>query len=517
MTRRGNRTLASSPTLVGAVTVLVVAVAVFLAYNANDGLPFVPTSRLVLELPNGTTVGTASEVREGGYRIGVVDEMRVVRLRDGRVGAAAVLKLDKGASRLPVDTRFAVRLRGAIGAKYIEVQRGRAPTRLADGATVPLGRTAVPVELDEVLSAFDAPTRAGVRRSLRGGGDALAGRGPELNRAFSELPEMLGELTPVMANLADRRTQLGGSVRAAGAIARAVAPVARQQAHLFAALADTFGALARRPAALQATIEEAEPTLHEGAGQLRAQRPFLVRAGALLDDLDATARRLRTALPALNDGVEASVGPLRRSSALADELRTTLGALDRLARDPAAGVALRGLRATVETLQPQARFYGPFITVCNALNLWATFFTNHVSVPSVTGTGQFALLQIAGPQDDAVNQMGANEFAIGRNAAPGTSPQHLHADPFPSAVHDDGSADCDWGQAGYRYSGNRNDDTPDRYYRRAFIDAFAAGAGEGPIYRRFDREGKGSGLGPARVAPGQTFTRRPGGRAAPER
>ena len=42
---RGGRmgSIAASPTLVGAVTVLVVVVAVFLAYQANNGLPFVPT------------------------------------------------------------------------------------------------------------------------------------------------------------------------------------------------------------------------------------------------------------------------------------------------------------------------------------------------------------------------------------------------------------------------------------------------------------------------------------------
>ncbi len=517
MTRRGARSLGSSPVLVGAVTVLVVVVAVFLAYNANNGLPFVPTSRLVLQLPNGATVGTASEVREGGYRIGVVDEMRVVRLDDGRVGAAAVLKLDDSAGRLPVDTTFAVRLRGAIGAKYVDVQRGRSHAKLADGATVPLGRTTVPVELDEILSAFDAPTRAGIRRSLRGSGDGVAGRGPELNRALAELPDMLGQLAPVMANLADRRTRLSESVRATGALFRAIAPVAAEQADLFGAMADTFGALARHPAALRATIEQAAPTLRDGARDLRAQRPFLTRVAALLGDAEATARRLRTALPALNDGVEASIGPLRRTPPLADELRATLGELDLLARDPASGIALRGLRATVDSVQPQASFYGPFITVCNALNLWMTFFTNHISVPSPTGTAQYALVQLGGPQDDALNQTGANEFAVGRNALPGFSAQHLHSDPFPSAVRADGSADCEWGQAGYRYGANANDDTPDRYYRRAVVDAFAPGTGEGPVYGRFDREGKGVRLGPARVPPGQTFTRRPGGRAAPER
>ena len=42
-------TIAASPTMVGAVTTLIVIVAVFLAYNANNGLPFVPVYRVSVE------------------------------------------------------------------------------------------------------------------------------------------------------------------------------------------------------------------------------------------------------------------------------------------------------------------------------------------------------------------------------------------------------------------------------------------------------------------------------------
>ena len=38
--------LAASPTIVGAITTLTVVVAVFLAYNANSGLPFAPVYRI---------------------------------------------------------------------------------------------------------------------------------------------------------------------------------------------------------------------------------------------------------------------------------------------------------------------------------------------------------------------------------------------------------------------------------------------------------------------------------------
>ena len=69
--------------LVGAVTTLVVVVAVFLAYNANKGLPFVPTTSLKFQVSNGANLLPGNEVREGGSRIGLVDDMKPVRLPDG--------------------------------------------------------------------------------------------------------------------------------------------------------------------------------------------------------------------------------------------------------------------------------------------------------------------------------------------------------------------------------------------------------------------------------------------------
>ena len=53
MTRRGTASLVASPVLVGAVTVLISIIAVFIAYNANAGLPFVPTYDLHAEIPSG--------------------------------------------------------------------------------------------------------------------------------------------------------------------------------------------------------------------------------------------------------------------------------------------------------------------------------------------------------------------------------------------------------------------------------------------------------------------------------
>src|SRR5215210_2946083 len=70
--------LAASPTMVGAVTTLIVIVAVFLAYNANNGLPFVPVYRVSVEIPNGARLGNNNEIRIGGTRVGVVEAIEPV-------------------------------------------------------------------------------------------------------------------------------------------------------------------------------------------------------------------------------------------------------------------------------------------------------------------------------------------------------------------------------------------------------------------------------------------------------
>ena len=70
--------------LVGAVTVLVVIVAVFLAYNANNGLPFVSTYNLKARVPNADALVKGNEVRIGGARVGVVKSVVPVQIERRR-------------------------------------------------------------------------------------------------------------------------------------------------------------------------------------------------------------------------------------------------------------------------------------------------------------------------------------------------------------------------------------------------------------------------------------------------
>src|SRR5918911_1525585 len=105
MRAKGTASVVASPVLVGAVTTLIVIVSVFLAYNANKGLPFVPTYDLSATIPNGSNLVEGNEVRVGGFRVGVVDRIGTsTKIVSGVPKSVAVLhmKIDKKASPLPV-------------------------------------------------------------------------------------------------------------------------------------------------------------------------------------------------------------------------------------------------------------------------------------------------------------------------------------------------------------------------------------------------------------------------------
>src|SRR5215217_3547271 len=105
--RRGTRQLGASPVLIGAVTLLVAIVAVFISYSANNGLPFVPAYQLKAQMPNGAKLVKGNEVRAGGFRVGIVKDIKSARKRvDGEERAIAVLdlRLDKKIEPLSVDT-----------------------------------------------------------------------------------------------------------------------------------------------------------------------------------------------------------------------------------------------------------------------------------------------------------------------------------------------------------------------------------------------------------------------------
>jgi virulence factor Mce-like protein len=443
---RGSRpSVLGSPVLVGAITVLIVVVGVFLAYNANKGLPFVPTYDINARVPSAADLVIGNDVRVGGDRVGVVSTITPVRAKDGKVSAILGLKLDKTVDPLATDSTVIVRPRSALGLKYVEVTPGHRGKALAAGDTLPLANARPhPVEIDQVFNMFTKPARTGIQQSLTGLGNGFAGRGADLNRAIVALRPLVDRLTPVAQNLASSQTRLGRFFRSLDAAASEVSPVAEEQAALFRNLDTTFTALASvaRPY-IQDSISESPPTEQAAIREFPRQRPFLVNTAALFRELKPGARVLPTALPVLADALQVGKRTLARTPALNAELTDVFHSLDRFVADPVVPRGIKRLGETVTTLQPTLDFVTPSQTTCNYITLWFRNIASLLSEGDLNGTWQRFII-VATPQ-------GPNNEG-GPSSAPANGPtveNHLHANPYPNTAAPGQTKECEAGNEDY--------------------------------------------------------------------
>jgi virulence factor Mce-like protein len=446
--RRRGVSIAANPVLIGAATTLVVIVAVFLAYNANSGLPFVPTYELKTEVPDAANLVKGNDVRIGATRVGSVTAIEPVTHSDGSVAAVLTLKLQTDVKPLPVDSTVLIRPRSALGLKYVQITRGTSTQGFADGATVPLSNAKPqPVEIDQVLSTFDDRTRAASQSNLTEFGNGFAGRGQDLNRAIEELNPLLVNLTPVMQNLSDPQTRLGRLVRALGRTARVVAPSAATQAELFANLDTTFRALANvaRPF-IQDSISGGPPALDRAIQDFPKQRPFLANTEALFRELRPGARALRDAAPDLADAVTVGTKTLKRSPAFNAQLTTTFEALQRLADDPLVSLGIKDLTSTATILTPTLAQLTPVQTTCNYATLFFRNVASLLSVGDQHGTSQRFII-VATPQGP--NNEGSPASAPANGGVPGKQDNYLHTNPYPHTASPGQPKECESGKENF--------------------------------------------------------------------
>jgi phospholipid/cholesterol/gamma-HCH transport system substrate-binding protein len=433
--------IAGNPVLIGAATTLVVLVAVFLAYNANRGLPFVPTYELKAEVPSAANLVVGNDVRIGGSRVGFVGDIAAKRRDDGTTIAVLTLTLERSVAPLPRDSTLIIRSRSALGLKYVEITRGTEARGYADGATMPItAATPTPVEFDDVLSMFDDKTRVAVAVNTTGFGDAFAGRGESINTAIGAFRPLLRDVVPVARNLSSPQTNLRRFFRSLGNTAAIVAPAAEAQAELFVNLDITFAALREvaRPF-IQDSITGGVPALDAAIRSFPIQRPFLANTEGLFHELRPGAAALRTFAPTIADALEEGTRVLPRTPPFNRRLASLLETLQDFSEDP---MVPRGLRATTTALQelnPTLAFLTPAQTQCNYVTLWFRNISSLLSEGDRNGTWQRFII-IPTPQ-------GPNNEG-GPSSAPANGPDeanHLHTNPYPNTAAPGQPKECEAG------------------------------------------------------------------------
>jgi virulence factor Mce-like protein len=446
---RGGRvgSLAASPTLVGAVTVLVVVVAVFLSYQANKGLPFVPTYQVSAEVPNANTLVPGNDVRIGGLRVGQITDVEPVSHDDGSVSAKVDMDLNQDLDPLPEDTAVVVRSRSALGLKYLELRRGTSDRGFQAGATLPLSSARPePVEIDQVFNMFDEPTRVAIQGNLLEFGNALAGRGVSLNNAIGELRPLVERLEPVMRNLASPDTGLSRFVSALSATAEEVAPVAEVQGQLFVDLDTTFRAFAdvARPF-IQESISRSPEAEDVAIDTLPRIRPFLANTAVLFSELRPGFHAFAPVSKQAAEAVSLGVKALRLAPAFNAQLDPTAQSLLNLNNDPVSREGIRDLTTFSNVLSPPLSFITPAQSVCNYATIALQNLSSMISFGDGLGTNQRAIVlqEPIGPNGE-----------VGPSSAPASGggddlANFLHFNPYPNTASPGQERECEAGNEGY--------------------------------------------------------------------
>ncbi len=454
MNRRRSNSLAGSPLLIGAVTVLIVVVAVFLSYNANNGLPFTPTYNINVQLPEASGLQKGNQVRIGGTLVGIVSSLRPYEdPKTGRVTAIIGMKLQKSVEPLPADTRAIVQSVSAIGLKYLSLEKGHSTKMLKAGDTIPVSQTREPVDIDQFFDMFSQQTRNANQVNLTSFGNGLAGRGIGLNETFATLRPLVTNAIPVLHNLASPQTGFGQLFVALDRAAKEVAPVADTQAAFYDNLDTFFKAWASVAPSLEQTIEGGPPALRQATYSFHYETSFMNKATEFMRLLRPSASLLRTVATPLGHAFSVGAVNIRAAVALNPEIAEATKAFAAFAKNP---IVINGIEEFTHTLGLGNPFLAGLAAAQTNCNYMTLTFRNVASALSESiGVGTLlraaALLAPTGPNNEgAPSSAPANGPSVDHSAGGELlDNNHLHVNPYPNVGGPGQPLECEAGNETY--------------------------------------------------------------------
>jgi phospholipid/cholesterol/gamma-HCH transport system substrate-binding protein len=325
-----------------------VGVTLYLWLTFGGSIPLTPRGyRLSVLLPQASNIVPLSAVRIAGINVG-----HVVSVSRAGNGARITAEIDPQFAPLRADATAVLRNKSLLGETYLEISPG-SPTApaLPDGGVL-RSRAQPQVQLDDVLSTFDAQTRAQLRSLLAGLSGGLHGREQSLNDAVGWAAPAAANLGSVIGALDQQRGELQQLISNGGQVLNAVG---------------------NRQGILQAAVRSGHEVLAVTAARDRELRAIIDELPSFLDQLTATAHVATAESAAINTAVAAlePLGPLLPPSlAQAKILAPTL---TKLLRDlpatitaghtglPALTSILRAARPALRQLWPAGRQLVPLL------------------------------------------------------------------------------------------------------------------------------------------------------------
>jgi phospholipid/cholesterol/gamma-HCH transport system substrate-binding protein len=310
--------------------------------------------RFTVAIPEAATLAKEADVRLAGVNVGKVKDKRLDK-RGWRT--LVTIELDPRYAPLPRDTRAILRQKSLLGESYIALSPGtKSSGDLDDGGRLPGSQVEPTVELDEIFSAFDRPTREAYRDWVAELRRASSGQAAEsLNDALGNLAPFAVDGAELLRTLDEQRRAVRGLVRNTGEVFGAINEREDALRRLIVSANQVFEATASRDEALAETfrvfptfLDESKATLARLERFSRDTHPLVNDLKAPADDLGPTLRDLRELAPDL-EGLFHDLPPLIRTS------RTTVPRLRGVVRG--AEPVLEALRPFLDELNPILAYF----------------------------------------------------------------------------------------------------------------------------------------------------------------
>ena len=337
-------------------TLSVFGLLMFLWLAFGGPIPLKPEGyRYKIKVPEAATLAAEADVRLAGVNIGKVKKKE---LDKGGARTKVELEVESKYAPLPKDTRAMLRQKTLLGETYVEVTQGtKSKGNLEDGATIPNKAVQGTVELDEIFSAFDKPTRDAAQEWIRELARAARGRGGEdLNNAFGNLEGVAVDGAELFEVLDEQKVAVRRLVRNTGEVFAAINEREGALRELIVNSNNTFEATASRDRALAETfrifptfLDESRVTMARLERFSRNTRPLVRALRGPADDLGPTVRDLGDLSPHLTK-LFRDLRPLIRAS------RTGVPALERI---------LRGAEPLFEAAHPFFQELNPILSYFN--------------------------------------------------------------------------------------------------------------------------------------------------------
>src|SRR3954454_12759573 len=335
---------------------------IFLWLSFGGPIPLKPQDyRLKVDVPEASNLANEADVRMSGITIG---KIKSKELDKGATATKITLDIDPKFAPLPKDTKFILRQKTMLGETYAELAPGD-PHKgyLKDGGTIPAASVEPTVELDEIFSAFDKPTREAFRKwvaqsaqSIKGSKDNPDSTARDLNDAFGNLGPFASDASDVLGVLDRQKVDLSKLIRNTGEVFGAISERDHALRNLVTNSDQVFSATARRDAALRQIFQIFPTFLDESKATLDRLKTFSSNATPVIKDLQPVAQKLNPTVKDL-----ASLSPNLR--ALFHDLNPLITVSQRILPDAAR--FLRGASPVLGGLHSFLQEFNPILSYLN--------------------------------------------------------------------------------------------------------------------------------------------------------